>query len=434
MSQRIKQTIMHRYFLIFMCLFFIAKGNNAQSLDSLTLVQAYEMAEQNYPLLKNKILLQEATNLKLESLGQSRLPTIEWKADATIQSETVDFPDDFVIPLKLNLPLFNAKTYAEAQYLIIDGGINSAQQELERLQLETNQQSIEVDLNSLKGQINQSFIGVLLFKEQILLLDVTLKDLGIRKETLEAGVRHGVVLESEVDKISVKELELIAEIEKIESDVKALITVLERFVGKGLSDDLVLVLPQIDNFQLGLQLDRPEQELFRLQKQALLANENLIEGVKKPKLSAFARAGVGYANPLNLFDTSLSPYAMGGLAFSWNLFDWGKSDRDRQLLTIQSQVIDNQRETFEHNLNLTEGKFAEDISKLEKQLLRGEQITALQNKILKQLAVQLENGVITVNDYLIQVNAELRARQQLQLHEIQLVQIKIDYLTQRGTF
>ena len=403
-----------------------------QSLDTLSLSEAYRLAEENYPLLKNKVLLHEATNLKIENLNQSRLPTIEWKADATLQSETVEFPDDAPIPLKLDLPLFNAKTYLEGQYLIYDGGINSAQQELERLRLETDKQSIEVDLNKLKGQINQSFIGVLLSKEQIALLDVTLKDLGIRKRTLEAGVRHGVVLESEVDKISVKELEIIAEIEKVESDIKALLAVLERFVGVELSEDLKLELPNMDRFQMDLDLDRPEQELLRLQKQALLANERLITGVKKPKVGAFVRAGVGYANPLNLFDTTLSPYAIGGFSFSWNLFDWGQSDRDRQLLTIQSQMIDNQLETFEHNLNLTDGKFREDILKLEKQLTRDEEIAQLQNKILKQLGVQLENGVITVNDYLIQSNAELRARQQLQLHQTQLTQIKIDYLTQRG--
>lgn len=424
---------MFRNFLIFLGLICICKSN-AQSLDTLFLTQAYELAEQNYPLLKNKALLQDATEVKLENLNKSRLPTVEWKADAVLQSETVEFPDDSPIPFELNLPLFNTKTYLEGQYLIFDGGINSAQQELERLQLQASQQSIEVDVNAIKGQINQSFFGVILFKEQIRILQVTLKDLGIRKETLEAGVRHGVILESEVDKISVKELEIIAEIEKIESDIKAFIAILERFVGRELSDDLVLVLPQIDDFQLGLQLTRPEQELFRLQKQALLANENLITGIKKPKLSAFVRAGVGYANPLNLFDTSVSPYAMGGLAFSWNLFDWGRVDRDRQLLTIQSLVIDNQRATFEYNMNLTEGKYGEDISKLEKQLLRDEEITALQNKILKQLAVQLEHGVITVNDYLLQVNAELKARQQLELHKTQLAQIKIDYLTQRGVY
>src|SRR5690606_12844833 len=125
-------------------------------------------------------------------------------------------------------------------------------------------------------------------------------------------------------------------------------------------------------------LNRPEQELFRLQKQALLANENLISGARRPKVSAVVRAGVGYANPLNFFETNLSPYAIGGLSFSWNLFDWGQSARDRQLLAVQNQIIDNQLKTFEHNIDLTEGKFRENIAKLEKQFLRDEEIARLQ--------------------------------------------------------
>ena len=149
-------------------------------------------------------------------------------------------------------------------------------------------------------------------------------------------------------------------------------------------------------------------------------------------MSAFAKAGFGYPNPLNFFDNSVSPYAIGGLGFSWNLFDWGKEGRDRELLIVQSQIIENQQKTFEHNLDLTEGKYREDIAKLEGRISRDQEIADLQSKILEQLSSQLEHGVITVTDYLTQVNTELRARQQLELHQVQLQQVKIDYLTQRG--
>ena len=40
--------------------------------------------------------------------------------------------------------------------------------------------------------------------------------------------------------------------------------------------------------------------------------------------------------------------------------------------------------------------------------------------------------MITVNDYLTQLNAELQSRQKLQLHELQLVEVKVDYLTKWG--
>lgn len=422
---------MFKYLFIILELFW-ATGIFAQSFDTLSLTQAFQLAEQNYPLLKNKSLLAEATDLKLENLERSRLPSFHWKADATYQSETVEFPSDAPIPFQLDLPLFNAKTFLEGQFIVFDGGVVSAKRELEKMQLAVNEQAVEVDLFALKSQINQLFFGVFLFKEQIALLQVTLEDLAIRKATLEAGVRHGVLLESEVDKVTVKELEILAEIEKLESDVRALIAVLERYTGKNLGENVKLIPPPLSNFQKEFPLNRPEQELFRLQKQALLANENLISGARRPKVSAFVRAGVGYANPLNFFETNLSPYAIGGLSFSWNLFDWGQSARDRQLLAVQNQIIDNQLKTFEHNIDLTEGKFRENIAKLEKQFLRDEEIARLQQKILEQMAIQLEHGVITVSDYLIQVNAELRARQQLQLHKTQLIQVKTDYLTQRG--
>ncbi|HFA50725.1 MAG TPA: TolC family protein [Bacteroidetes bacterium] len=416
---------------VILCLFCLRSGT-AQPLASLSLSTAYEKANTNYPLLKNGQLLQEQTDLKLENLDRSRLPNVLWKADASLQSETVQFPGDGQVPIQIDLPLYKLKTYAEAQYLIYDGGLNEAKQDLEKLKSAADQQALQVDMYPLREQVNRYFFGVLLLREQIKLLEVTLNDLATKKETLEAAVRHGAMLESEVDKLTVRQLEIEAEKEQSQSGISALLAMLGKLTATDLPDDVELLLPDLNGFHLNQNLSRPEQTLFQLKKQALLGNENLIEAAQKPKLSAFAQAGLGYPNPLNFFDNSLSPYAMGGLSFSWKLFDWGKDDRDREMLAIQSQIIDNQRETFEFNLNLLEGKYREDLAKLENLIERDQEITALQGKILKQLSSQLEHGVITVNDYLSQVNAELKSRQKLRLHEVQLQQVKVDYLTKRG--
>jgi outer membrane protein TolC len=45
---------------------------------------------------------------------------------------------------------------------------------------------------------------------------------------------------------------------------------------------------------------------------------------------------------------------------------------------------------------------------------------------------QLENGVITANDYLREVNAEDQARQSLIVHQLQLLQAQINYQTIKG--
>ena len=403
----------------------------AQNTVNLSLTEAYELSEKHYPLLENQSLLDGANKLKLENLEKSKLPGIYWKAFGSLQSEAPGLAAEG-LPFSVDLPLYNLRTYAEANYLLLDGGRNDARQELEKLQLKTEQQALKVDLNTLKDRVNSPFFGTLLLRGQADLLEVTAKDLALRRETLEAAVRHGAALESEVDKIAVRQLEIQAQEEQLHSDEMALLSLLGNMVGKELSPEVELSLPDLSGFAWGMALNRPEQELFQLQKEALLANESLIEANRKPTLSAFATVGIGYPNPLNFFDDGLAPYARGGLNFSWKLFDWGKAGRDRELLVLRSEMIDNQRETFEHNLNLSNEKYREDILKLERQITRDREIAELQSKILKQLSSQLEHGVLPVNDYLLQVNAELRARQQLRLHEVQLNQIKVEYMTLRG--
>lgn len=403
-----------------------------QSGQTLSLQQAYDLSRQESALEKNIGLLFKASNLKQISIEQSRLPSIQWKADARIQSEVVSFPEDIGIPLTIDLPLYNIRTYADVQYRLYDGGMSSALIDKEGIQAVVEQQSIDVELYKIRDRVNQLFMGVLFARKKAEILGVTLQDLGLRKESLIAGVDHGVILQSEVDKIQVRELELRAQIEKVENEEKSLLAVLSSLTGESLSPETQLSLPDLNDFALGIAIQRPEQQLFDQQQRLVDANEDIIQASKRPKISAFANGGIGYPNPLNFFDNQLSPYAMGGLAFSWNLVDWGKANRDRQIMAIQNQMIDNRREAFESSLTSMEGKYREDISGLENQINRDREIAELQHQILEQLSSQLEHGVITANDYLIQTNAELQARQQLQLHEIQLIQVKIHYLTQQG--
>jgi len=52
--------------------------------------------------------------------------------------------------------------------------------------------------------------------------------------------------------------------------------------------------------------------------------------------------------------------------------------------------------------------------------------------VKKATLAQLENGVITANDYLREVNNENLARQSLIVHQVQLLQAEINYQTTLG--
>jgi len=54
-------------------------------------------------------------------------------------------------------------------------------------------------------------------------------------------------------------------------------------------------------------------------------------------------------------------------------------------------------------------------------------IIDLRKSVKDAAQAQLDNGVISVNDFLQQVNAEDQARQALITHQIQLIQAQINY-------
>ena len=97
-----------------------------------------------------------------------------------------------------------------------------------------------------------------------------------------------------------------------------------------------------------------------------------------------------------------------------------------------AQVIDIQKDIFLLNTNVQVKQQSAEIRKLEELLEKDRQILSLREKIKQTASVQSENGVMTANDYLIELNAENQARQNLVLHELQLLNANIVLKTTLG--
>lgn len=403
----------------------------AQARSRLSLQEAYTALEQEYPLLETDSLVNRIYQKELDKLALDRRPDLFLKADARIQSETVSFPDDIGIPIAIDLPLYSAKSYLELNYSLFDGGLHKAEVEQKKADWEVEKKSLEVEAYSLRQRIDQLFVGIALYRAQIKLLGISQEDLAARRKVLEAGFQSGVVLESEVARLKVRELELDAQLGQLRQRLIGSLATLSDLTGLTLAPNIELDLPKYEAQQEDV-LDRPEQELFLLKKASLLEKESLLEVRKRPQIQLFAQGGAGVPNPLNFFDNNLSPYGLAGVSFQWKLSDRKQIAHDREILYLRSQQIDRQKESFEFNLDAAQANYSAEVSNLTEQIRKDEEIAALQAEILSQLATQLENGVITSADYLIQSNAELRARQNLELHKIQLQQKYLDYRTRRG--
>jgi outer membrane protein TolC len=73
-----------------------------------------------------------------------------------------------------------------------------------------------------------------------------------------------------------------------------------------------------------------------------------------------------------------------------------------------------------------------EVLKYEKIILKDREILDLRSKVVKEYASRLDHGVITATEYLNELNAESEARLNINIHKIQLVQAKYQYLSAIG--
>ena len=407
--------------------------SNGQQRMELSLSEAYQLLEKQYPVLQNTDVLDQIYQKDLSRLDVEKLPSLMWYTDGRFQSQSTSLNSDGAMaPIEIDQPLVSLKTYVEANYNVLDGGINTVQRKLKEVQLAVDQQNVEVDRFALQERINQLFINIVILREQNKLLDFSLQDLEARKEIIDAEVELGTILESEAFKIEVRTLELSSSQDNLLYRINGLVNSLSQLTGEDLATEVQLTFPEMPAAQLIPAIDRPEQKLFQLQREAILAQSDMIEAQKKPKLGAYAQAGVGYPNPLNILDNNIAPYAVVGARFGWQITDWKKSKIEKEILSLQTQKLINAQATLEFNIAAQEANYLANVERLNVQIQDDEKIVKLQSLILKQLAAQLDEGVITSTDYITQVNSELSARQKLSIHQIELLKLQLEFLNERG--
>jgi outer membrane protein TolC len=404
----------------------------SQSVNQLTLTECFDWAKAAFPLMKQKEIAETITAIQLEQLELQKKPSISWNAQMTFQSEAVSL--DLPLPNfeAVNLPLLRGQTTLDANYTLYDGGMVAAQQRIYEADLKAQTQQIETEFEKVKPYITQAFLGIPLLRQQITILEQAIVSIQTKEKPLEIAIQNGVALPSNLQRLKVEVAKIENAILEIQGSIQVLVSVLESWTKQDLADDVVIVLPNTDAAAFSATGKHPELEWFDLQKQQILSKESLLTARQKPKVGAFAQVGVGYPNPLNFFDNNVSPFGVVGVKFSWHFFDWGQTDKERQLLAVSTQMMDIQKEMFENNLSIADKKYEAEILKIENLLEKDKALIDLYDALIKELETQVDNGVTTTTDYLNQINEQTQAKLQLQKHLVQLQQVKVDYLSHKG--
>jgi len=416
--------------IIFITVCFLSPVANGQS-PALTINEVYTLARKNYPLIKQRGLIAKTKEYSVSNAAKGYLPAFSINGQATYQSAVTTFP--FTIPIKgFTLPQYSKDQYkidGELDQVIYDGGIIKNQKQAAEANEVIQQQSLEVELYALYDRVNQLFFGVLLTNEQLKQNDLLKADIKNGIDKTKALVTNGTAYRSSVDELSAQLLQTEQSRVELAATKKAYLDMLSVFINNPINENTVLEKPAEPGYTETI--NRPELLSYDYQKKTYDLQDDLLKAQLMPKLGFFAQGG--YARPgLDPLSNNFQWYYIGGLRLSWNLGGLYTLKNQRKLLDVGRETLDIQKEVFLFNTNLTQKQQNADIVKYTELVSKDDAIIALRESVKNAAAAQLENGVLSARDYITEVNAEDQARQNLILHNMQLLQAQYSYQNTTG--
>jgi len=415
---------------IYCTVFFGVTGWNANCQETLTLDEAHEKLEMNYPLAKEYDLHRKISELKIKNVHTTWYPQLKFNAQATYQSDVIELGGNISIP-NFNLldpPKDQYKVSVDINQVIYDGGQAKAMSSLETKTTEASLQEVKISMYKLKERLNNLYFNVLLMEKYRVILDSIINNLDRTEKTVEAALEYGVVLPSDLYALQAEIIKMEKQYQDVGENKKSSMKMLQQLTG---SDQEYTLVDPACNEELMDSIIRPEEKLFTLQKEKLDYSRDLLSARRLPKIYAFSQ--FGYGNPgLNMLNDEFDSFYIIGARLQWNIWDWNQTNRKKQITEVQKSIIDAQKDAFLENVDLSLEKKKAEIKKYKNAILKDSELLELRKKISSISQSRFENGTIPASEYLDELNKELQAELSLEAARIQLTSVIIDYNTLVG--
>jgi len=408
----------------------VSAGLMAQ--ETVTLFECHEMAIENAPRLKDREIIQQIGDLKTDQAGTNWYPSLNLNGRMSYQSDVVTVSlANSDIPVKFpEVPHDQYGVNLDISQTLYDGGMTKQLKNYEQAATAADIQQVEVDLYGLKGKVNQYYFAILAMQENRRSLEVHFENLEARHEVVQLAVDNGAMLESDLKVIKVEMLKVRQSMLEVEARKGSFLEALNVICGVQFDIDSELEKPIFGEVG-GEEVTRPEYRLFDLKDASMEAGKEVISKKRMPVLYAFGQTG--YGNPgYNIMSNKWDYYYMVGAGLRWNIWDWNSTSRDRQVIEHQQHMLQNQRSTFDKELESMRVQEEAKIEQYMKSLKLEEEVLQLQKEISEQAALRLENGTITATDYITELNKESIARINLVMHEVNLMKSIANYLNIQG--
>ena len=420
--------MMYRTFLLSLI---VSAGLNVVAQKAVTLDDCLAAAMKNQPLAGQNEIYKASSSLQQKNIDNGKLPQLNLNGQATYQNEVIKLP--FSVPgiSMPEVPKAQYKVSLDANQLIYGGGNIDAQNSVEDYSREINQLNNDVELYKVRERINQLYFSILLSDLNAEVIKNTVTDLNSRLIKVNASVREGGMLPSTADVLQAEILKAGQRLLEVKTQKRMLVSTMQVLTGLSLNENSTFVEP-------GIQVDlsvytnlRPEFGVFGLMQQKLEATKKLTVSKDLPRVYGFGTAG--YGNPgYNFFKEGAAFFYTVGAKVTWNFWNWNQSSREKQILDLNSNIIENQKNAYDLANKAQVQQYLADVQKAEELIKSDEQIIELRKSITRSASSQFENGTLTATEFVTEQLAEEQALLNQNLHKMQLLQSKAFYKAATG--
>ncbi|MFM1915204.1 MAG: hypothetical protein RLZZ531_873 [Bacteroidota bacterium] len=409
------------FFLVFLCTSLSIQAQQTILLDS-----CVKWAKANFPLVKQNQLLNQVSTLNVQAINESWLPKISMNVQGVYQSEVVQFN----LPgMTTNFPHDSYNSSLSIEQTIFDAGIARKQRDIEACNLTIEEQKNEVELYKLIGRVNQMYTSILLGKENLSILSIFRDNLMNRRKNIAPAVENGLVLSTSLDELDVEILKIDQNMIETKQNLASLFEGITILTGH--------IITEKDSFALialgskTATTKRPELSLFDAQLALLNNRYTLATRMALPKVSLNVAGNFGRPGP-NFINQELRAFGSAGIQIRWNISTLYGLSREKSRFEINKDLIEIQRDAFLLNSSIAKLNYEDQIQAMDELIKKDVLILEKRNAISKVYSSQLDNGKITVNQYLIQLNEEMTSKLNQKIHEIKLMNAQSLYYTTIG--
>jgi outer membrane protein TolC len=323
-----------------------------------------------------------------------------------------------------------------AQQSIFDPTLSPRRNE-ERAQLAESQAQTRTTLFGLRQEVDEAFFSAALLQQRGAAIDAAIVDLSARLSETVKRLKEGAALPADTAAIAATLLQRDQDRLQLQADRTAALARLSDLVGRPIDPKEALVVGDYGaemasvTAALDTLRERPEYEQFAATRRRLEAQDAIATAQTKPKVSAFGR--LGYGRPgLDMLSRDFQTYWLAGLQVQWTPWNWGTTNRDKQVSQLQQEIVETNEQAFTRALRRNVQQFAATAAQLDSALTLDDRIVALRETIDRETRVKLGEGVVTAAEYVDKSTDLLTARLTRIQHHIALAQARATFLSTLG--